>query len=163
MDTARPVGCGANASPCSCFQWFAASGAGAGDDDVRALFTSLRTVRDSIAFIEFEEGACSIPAAAGSAGDAALDRRLFGGRGKISFGNSWGNEQTERTFGDSFAAPAAGFHVIGAEWTRSKITWTVDGKDQLESVDGVPGVPMFLMIEGPMDVDYIRVAASKLN
>jgi beta-glucanase (GH16 family) len=83
--------------------------------------------------------------------------------GKISFGNSWGNEQTERTFGDSFAAPAAGFHVIGAEWTRSKITWTVDGKDQLESVDGVPGVPMFLMIEGPMDVDYIRVAASKLN
>jgi beta-glucanase (GH16 family) len=80
---------------------------------------------------------------------------------KLRFGNWWGTEQTERSFGDSFDAPAAGLHVVAIEWDSSKIVWSVDGKEKLRTVDGVPEVPMFLVLEGPMDVDYVRVFAQR--
>jgi beta-glucanase (GH16 family) len=82
---------------------------------------------------------------------------------KVWFGNYWGTEQTERSFGDSFDLPPAGLHVFAIEWDRTKITWSMDGKDKLHSVDGVPSLPMFLQLEGPMDVDYIHVFPAKLN
>jgi beta-glucanase (GH16 family) len=82
---------------------------------------------------------------------------------KLWFGNSWGTEQTERSFGDSVDVPAPGMHVVAIEWDRAKIVWSVDGKEKLSAADGVPSVPMFLVLEGPMDVDYVRVFPAKLN
>jgi beta-glucanase (GH16 family) len=83
---------------------------------------------------------------------------------KVSFANRWGTEQTERSFGDSFAAPdlSAAFHAIAVEWDRDRIAWFIDGKKRFESVDGVPRQPMFLAVEvsgggGSLDIDYIRV------
>jgi beta-glucanase (GH16 family) len=76
---------------------------------------------------------------------------------KIAFGNIWGDARTERSFGDSFAAPPAGMHVITAEWEHAKIKWSIDGKEKIEAIDGIPDQPMFLALDGPMDVDYIRV------
>ena len=76
---------------------------------------------------------------------------------ELFFGNHWGTEQTERTFGDSFPAPAPALHMVAIVWDRAKITWSIDGKDKLHSTDGVPQQPMFLLLEGPLDVDYIHV------
>lgn len=82
-----------------------------------------------------------------------------GAPSRIFFANHWGTEQTERSFGDSFAAPdlSAAFHVIAVEWDRDKIAWFIDGKKRLESVDGVPRQAMFLAADGSFDIDYIRV------
>jgi beta-glucanase (GH16 family) len=76
---------------------------------------------------------------------------------KIAFGNTWGDERTERSFGDSFDAPATGMHVIAAEWDQTKIKWSIDGQEKIESIDGIPNEPMFLELDGPMDVDSVRV------
>jgi hypothetical protein len=84
---------------------------------------------------------------------------------KISFGNYWGTEQTEHSFGDSFDGPAAGLHTVAIEWDRASITWSVDGKERFRSTDGVPQQPMFLLLEAEgdgagsetVDVDYIHV------
>ncbi len=89
---------------------------------------------------------------------------------KVFFGNKWGTEQTERSFGDSFAAPdlSAAFHVIAVEWDPDRIAWFVDGKKRFESVDGVPRQAMFPALDlaaagstglspASFDVDYIRV------
>jgi beta-glucanase (GH16 family) len=82
---------------------------------------------------------------------------------ELFFGNRWGTEQTERTFGDSVPMPAPGLHTVAIEWDRAKLAWSVDGKDKLNSTDGVPQQPMFLLIEGPMDIDFVHVSPSKLN
>jgi beta-glucanase (GH16 family) len=63
---------------------------------------------------------------------------------KIFFGNHWGTEQTERSYGDSLPVPdlSAGFHVISVEWDRDRIAWLTDGKKRFEctSAASVPGV-----------------------
>jgi beta-glucanase (GH16 family) len=78
---------------------------------------------------------------------------------KISFANHWGTEQTERSFGDSFDGPdlSAVFHTIAIEWEHDRISWSIDGKEKFQSVDGVPHEPMYLLIDAPLDIDYIRV------
>ena len=86
----------------------------------------------------------------------AIDVFAFDGP-KVSFGNFWGTEQTERSFADTFDAPVSGMHVFSAEWEPGKITWAIDGKERMHSTDGVPAQPMFLLLEGPLDVDYIRI------
>lgn len=99
----------------------------------------------------------------------------------ISFANSWGTEQTQRSFGDSFAGPdlSAAFHTVAIEWDADKISWFLDGKEKFRSVDGVPHRPMFLLLDlavgggagnvltrtpdestrfpASFDIDYIRV------
>jgi hypothetical protein len=88
----------------------------------------------------------------------------------LFFGNHWGSENTERSYGDSFAVPNAskGFHTIALEWERDRITWSVDGKKTFESHDGVPQQPMYLLIHlaphaavsaqpVPFDIEYVRV------
>lgn len=99
----------------------------------------------------------------------------------ISFANHWGTEQTERSFGDSFAGPdlSTGFHTVAAEWDSNKIAWFVDGKETFQSTDGIPRQQMFLMLElavgggtgnlstrfpddttrfpASFDIDYVRV------
>jgi beta-glucanase (GH16 family) len=96
---------------------------------------------------------------------------------KVYFANRWGTEQTERSFGDSFAGPdlSTGFHTLAVEWDREKIAWFVDGKEKFQSVEGVPRQPMYLLIDlavggrlarspdasttlpASFDIDYIRV------
>lgn len=87
---------------------------------------------------------------------------------RVLFANRWGNEQTERSFSDSFEAPdlTKGFHTIAIEWERNRIAWFIDGKATFESVEGVPQQPMCLVIEmkdhnepgrSPLDIDYVRV------
>jgi hypothetical protein len=82
---------------------------------------------------------------------------------ELFFGNHWGTEQTERSFGDSVPLPAPGLHTIAIEWERERMTWSIDGKDKLHSIDGIPQQPMFLLIEGPLDIDYVHISPSKLN
>jgi beta-glucanase (GH16 family) len=103
----------------------------------------------------------------------------------ISFGNRWGTEQTERSFGDSFPGPdlSAAFHTLALEWDSEKIAWFVDGKLKFQSVDGVPHQPMFLLLNlvvgggtgnallrtpdsttrfpASFDIDYVRVYKRK--
>ena len=86
----------------------------------------------------------------------AIDMVAFDGA-KVWFGNFWGTEQTERSFADAFDAPAAGLHIFSVEWEPGKITWSIDGKERMHSTDGVPAQPMFLLLEGPLDLDYIRI------
>jgi beta-glucanase (GH16 family) len=78
---------------------------------------------------------------------------------RVMLANRWGTEQTERSYGDSFDVSdlSAGFHTIAVEWDRDRIVWFVDGKEKFRSVDGVPLQPMFPMIAGTFDVDYIRL------
>jgi beta-glucanase (GH16 family) len=96
---------------------------------------------------------------------------------KILFANRWGTEQTERSFGDAFAAPdfSTGFHTIATDWDASGIRWTVDGKERFKSVDGVPNEAMYLQLElarvdrllhasddsagvpASFDIDYVHV------
>lgn len=99
----------------------------------------------------------------------------------ISFANYWGTEQTERSFGDAFPGPdlSKAFHTIALEWDANKIIWFLDGKEIFRSVDGIPRVPMFLVLElavgggsgslstrfpdettafpASFDIDYVRV------
>lgn len=87
--------------------------------------------------------------------------------GKIRFGNHWGTEQTERSFGDTFTVAdlSADFHTITLDWNRERLQWSVDGKEKFRSLDGVPQQLMFLVLDlagtGPanqtFDVDYVRV------
>jgi beta-glucanase (GH16 family) len=78
---------------------------------------------------------------------------------KLLFGNHWGTEQTERSYGDSFDGPelSAGFHVIALEWDEQKIVWFIDGQDRFRSADGIPRQRMFLVIDLEGDIDYVRV------
>ena len=82
--------------------------------------------------------------------------------GRVFFGNRWGDTRTERSFGDSFDL-AAGAHTVALEWSPDKMRWLLDGKAKIESIDGVPGQPMFLHLEGAMDVDYVRVLAPRVT
>jgi hypothetical protein len=86
----------------------------------------------------------------------AIDVFAFEGQ-KVSFGNFWGTEQTERAFADSFDAPGSGWHAFRMEWESGKIVWSIDGKERMRSTDGVPEQAMFLLLEGPLDLDYVRV------
>jgi hypothetical protein len=79
---------------------------------------------------------------------------------KLSVANRWGTEQTERSFGDSFPAPApsTAFHTIAVEWEPDHISWLVDDKEKFRSVDGIPHQPMYLLLDlTATDVDYIHV------
>ena len=96
---------------------------------------------------------------------------------KVFFANRWGTEQTERSFGDSFAAPdlSAGFHTFAVEWDRDRIVWFIDGKEKFQSVDGIPHQPMYMLIDlavggrlarspdastslpASFEIDYVRV------
>ena len=96
---------------------------------------------------------------------------------RVFFANRWGTEQTERSFGDSFTGPdfSAGFHTLSIEWDRDRISWSVDGKEKFQSVDGIPRQPMFMLLDlavggnlarapdasttfpASFDIDYIRV------
>jgi hypothetical protein len=86
----------------------------------------------------------------------------------IFFANRWGTEQTERSFGDSFTVAdlSADFHTITLDWNRERLQWSVDGKEKFRCVDGVPHVPMFLVLDllgtepadQTFDVKYVRVS-----
>ena len=83
--------------------------------------------------------------------------------GNAYFGNEWGTPQSERSFGDSVAVPelAAAFHSFTVDWENGRIVWSVDGKQKFKSSEGVPSLPVWLLIEaggGTVDVDYIRVS-----
>jgi beta-glucanase (GH16 family) len=89
----------------------------------------------------------------------------------------WGDDRTERAFGDNITGPnlARGFHIIAMEWRPERITWFVDGKKTFESTEGVPHEAMFLALSlgvggrlakapgsevrfpATLDIDYIRV------
>lgn len=72
------------------------------------------------------------------------------------FVSRWGSEQTERSYGgDSELSP--GFHTIAMEWERDSIRWLVDGKVKFQSADGVPHQPLYLLLEGPAEIDYVRI------
>lgn len=89
---------------------------------------------------------------------------------RLFFGNQWGDENTERSYGDAFAVPdiSKGFHTIAIEWEPDRIAWSVDGKKTFESRDSVPHQPMYLLIHfsphdavsapaTPFDIDYIHI------
>ena len=96
---------------------------------------------------------------------------------RVFFANRWGNEQTERSYGDSFAGPdlSDGFHTLSVEWESDRIAWYVDGKLKFRSTDGVPHQPLYLLLDlavggslarppddatrfpASFDIDYIRV------
>lgn len=96
--------------------------------------------------------------------------------GVARFENRWGDERTERAFGDSWsgASFATTFHTVAIEWEAAKIVWFVDGTKRFESSQGVPAEPMYLAVSlavggrlakvpGPevrfprvLDIDYIR-------
>jgi len=80
----------------------------------------------------------------------------------VALGNWWGSEQTERSYSDTFGVSglSRGFHTVVLEWTRERIAWSIDGKKTFESGDGVPHQPMYLVIRGVPDVDYVRVYQS---
>jgi beta-glucanase (GH16 family) len=74
----------------------------------------------------------------------------------LPFVNRWGSEQTERSYGGESDLPA-GTHTIVMQWERDSIIWFVDGKMKFQSADGVPHQPMYILLDGPADIDYIRV------
>jgi len=96
---------------------------------------------------------------------------------KIFFGNHWGTEQTERSYGNGLDAGdlSSSFHTISMEWDREHITWFVDAREKFHSWDGVPHQPMYLMIDlavggrlagapdastvlpASFDIDYVHV------
>ena len=93
------------------------------------------------------------------------------------FESRWGDDRTERAFGDNLTGPnlASGFHIVAMEWRPDRITWFVDGKKTFESTEGVPHEAMFLALSlgvggrlakapgaevrfpATLDIDYIRV------
>jgi len=100
--------------------------------------------------------------------------------GRISLSNSWGSDQTERSFGDSLTLPRSpdGFHTITLDWDPEQIIWSIDGKKALRSIDGIPHQPMFLSLEmlvqgspsqrphvpgaeALLEVDYVRIYRSQ--
>jgi beta-glucanase (GH16 family) len=104
--------------------------------------------------------------------------RVIGSEPAVArFESRWGDERTERAFGDNMTGPnlATGFHLIAMEWHPERITWFVDGKKTFESTEGVAHEAMFLALSlavggrlakapGPevrfpaaLDIDYIRV------
>lgn len=68
---------------------------------------------------------------------------------RVLFSNHWGTEQTERSFGDSLTFPdfTPGLHTITIDWAPDHISWALDGKERLRSVDGIPHQPMYLMLD----------------
>lgn len=89
--------------------------------------------------------------------------------GNLTLENHWGTEQTERTYGDAVAAPDfyAGFHTITIEWERDHISWFIDNKEKMRSMDGVPQQPLYLTLEAEgnaqsvLNVEYVRVYRRK--
>jgi beta-glucanase (GH16 family) len=65
---------------------------------------------------------------------------------KALFGNRWGDERTERSYGGSAEAPdlSDGFHTVVLEWDEKHLVWSIDGKQKFESISGVPKQPMYL-------------------
>lgn len=104
---------------------------------------------------------------------------------KALFGNTWGDERTERSFTGSYDVGdlSAGFHIIAIDWDESRIVWTVDGKERFRSTTGVPHQPMYLAVSlavggaqakypdqsapfpAVFEIDYVRVSqlASRLQ
>jgi beta-glucanase (GH16 family) len=96
---------------------------------------------------------------------------------KALFGNRWGDEQTERSYGGSWPGPdfSKDFHVFAMEWDKDQIRWFVDGKERFRSTDGVPHQPMYLAVNlavggltakwpdsstpfpAKFEIDYVRV------
>jgi len=96
---------------------------------------------------------------------------------KVHFAHQWGNEQTTRSFYDSYPAPdlSAGFHTFAVEWDKTSIAWFLDGKLTMRSTEGVPQQAMFLVADlavggvlagvpdertsfpASFDIEYIRV------
>jgi beta-glucanase (GH16 family) len=96
---------------------------------------------------------------------------------RVSFANYYGDEKTERSFGDSWKGPdfSKEFHTFVVEWSQDKIVWLVDGVERLQSVNGVPHQPMYLAVSlavggngakwpdsstrfpGVLEVEYLRV------
>ena len=68
--------------------------------------------------------------------------------GSARFENRWGDEKTERAFGDTWAGPslAEGFHTVAVEWDAGSIVWLVDGRKRFESTEGVPREPMYMAL-----------------
>jgi beta-glucanase (GH16 family) len=68
--------------------------------------------------------------------------------GKALFGNTWGDEKTERSFTGSYEVGdlSDGFHIVAIEWDENRIVWTVDGKERFRSTNGVPHQPMYLAL-----------------
>ncbi len=68
--------------------------------------------------------------------------------GMARFENRWGDEKTERAFGDTWAGPslAAGLHTVAVEWDARSIVWFVDGKKRFESTEGIPREPMYMAV-----------------
>jgi len=84
---------------------------------------------------------------------------------KFQFGNHWGTEQTERSFGDTLEGPdlSRDFHVIAIEWETQEIRWFIDGKERFRSREGIPAQRMFLRIDLQGDIDYVRVYKAGLQ
>jgi hypothetical protein len=82
--------------------------------------------------------------------------------GWTTFENHWGTEQTERSYGDAVAV-APGRHTLAIDWERDHISWLVDGKEKMRSIDGVPRQPLYVTIEASGDraaafeVESVRV------
>ena len=133
---------------------------------------------------------CRIPAGAGLAPSLRLfpvplatlpEIDVFAAAGneptKVRFANYWGTEQTTRSFFESYRAPdlSAAFHTLAMEWDKSKIVWFIDGKETMQSTEGIPQQAMFLLLDlavgGPLaglpnertrfpasfDIEYVRV------
>ncbi len=62
--------------------------------------------------------------------------------------NHWGTASNPQKNGGSFAGIdfSADFHVFGAKWTASDITWYVDGTQRFRSTSGIPSQPFFMML-----------------
>jgi len=89
--------------------------------------------------------------------------------GNLTLENHWGTEQTERTYGDAVPSPDfyAGFHTVTIEWERDHISWFIDNKEKMRSMDGVPQQPLYLTLEAEgnvqsvLNVEYVRVYRRK--
>lgn len=90
-----------------------------------------------------------MPVPAGSLPTIEVFQAIGSAPTKAYFTNRWGSEQTERSYGESFAVPdlSRGFHTIALEWERDSLRWFVDGKEKFQSADGVPRQPMYLMLD----------------
>lgn len=90
--------------------------------------------------------------------------------------NHWGTASSPQKKESSFSGIdfSADFHVFGAKWTSSDITWYVDGVQRFNSTSGIPSQPFFMMLNlavggnwpgspdsstyfpSEMQVDYVR-------
>jgi len=93
------------------------------------------------------------------------------------FGNRWGDEMTERSWGGSYGIgkEPQDFHTFAIEWDEQKIVWFIDGRERFRSIEGIPHQPMYLALSlavggdiahrpedetkfpASFDIDYVRV------